>query len=66
MSCEIKYFERNVLHCEFLNPSGFFSVFEKIFHAILRQKFLPKKTLLWFLLNTFCEPGSSVNIVWAG
>jgi len=57
MSCEIKYSERSVLHCDFLNPSG-----EK---KILAQSFAKnfyRKTLPWFLLNTFCGPGSSVGI----
>jgi len=41
LSCEIKYFERIVLHCDYLNPSVVFSVYEKISRNP-SPKFLPK------------------------
>ena len=46
MSCEIKYFERIFLHCDFLKTSEVFLVFKKKNRVILRQKFLPKKLYL--------------------
>jgi len=54
MNCEIKYFERSVLHCDFLNPSDVFSVFEKLSHSS-SPKFLPKNFTVFLVEHPMTE-----------
>jgi hypothetical protein len=55
MSCEIKYFERSVLHCDFLNFSGAFSVFEKKFAQSIAKKLVPKNFTVFLVKHPMTE-----------